>query len=403
VKAFDSLALRFDGHRVRVLDQTQLPDAEVWLDGTDPDAMVGHIQRLSVRGAPLIGVAAAVSLGSLAERGARASAVRAAALRLRAARPTAANLMAAIDRLLARSLPRYEAAAVVDEVERIFDEDVALCEAMAAHGAPLIAEGEHILTHCNTGGLATAGIGTALGVIRRAHESGKHVHIYVDETRPLLQGARLTTWELRALGIPHTLITDGMAAILMRDQRVQRVLVGADRIARSGDFANKVGTYGVAVSAHHHDVPFHAVAPWTTVDLACPDGLHIPIEQRRPEEVRGARGRFGTVRWAPADTPVYNPAFDVTPVALVTSLILDRGVIARDDLSSGGLGRVAAPADLHALDNRRDALAAADAESNERSGQVAPLELVERGAEQDGAGSAKRMTERDGAAVDVDP
>jgi len=369
VKAFEALGIRFDGQTVRVLDQTQLPDAEVWLNGSDPDAMVGHIQRLSVRGAPLIGVAAAVSLASLAERGARASAVRAAALRLRAARPTAVNLMTAIDRLLARTVPRYEAAAVIDEAERIFDEDVALCDAMAAHGAALIAGGEQILTHCNTGGLATAGIGTALGVIRRAHEAGKHVHVYVDETRPLLQGARLTTWELRTLGIPHTLITDSMAAVCMHEGRVQRVLVGADRIARNGDVANKVGTYGVAVSASHHGIPFHAVAPWTTVDLACPDGAHIPVEHRRPEEVRGMRGRFGTVRWAPEDTPAFNPAFDVTPVALVTSLILDRGVVSRDEITDGALARVAAPpagalhAPLpHAFDDGGDALAAADAE-----------------------------------------
>jgi methylthioribose-1-phosphate isomerase len=308
---------------IRILDQTRLPDAEVWMDATDPDVMIDHIQQLRVRGAPLIGVAAAISLAVFAQRDARASAVRAAAGRLRSARPTAVNLMAAIDRMLARTLPRYDQDALVDEASRIVSEDIASCEAMASHGATLIGHGEGILTHCNTGGLATVGIGTALGVIRRAYDEGRDVHVYVDETRPLLQGARLTTWELDTLGIPHTLIADGMAAALMREGKIQRVLVGADRIARNGDAANKIGTYGVAVVARHHNVPFHVVAPWSTVDLGCPDGARIPIEHRSPDEVRGARG----VRWAPEETPVWNPAFDVTPAALITSLILDRGVV----------------------------------------------------------------------------
>lgn len=332
VNVLDTLALRFDGRTIRILDQTQLPDAEIWLDGTDPDMMVGHIQHLRVRGAPLIGVAAAMTLAVFAERGARASAVRSAALRLRAARPTAVNLMAAVDRVLARTMPRYDAAALVEEAERIVADDMASCEAMATFGETLVAPGEAILTHCNTGGLATAGIGTALAVIRRAHERGKGIHVYVDETRPLLQGGRLTTWELARLGIPHTLLTDGMAAGLMREGRVQRVLVGADRIARNGDVANKVGTYGLALVARHHGVPFHVVAPWTTVDLGCPDGAHIPIEHRAADEVRGAGGPFGAVRWAPADTPVYNPAFDVTPAALITSLVLDRGILVPEAL-----------------------------------------------------------------------
>lgn len=310
-----------------MLDQTQLPAREVWLDGGTPDRMIEHIRRLSVRGAPLIGVAAALSLAWLAAQGTGEADVRAAAARLRVARPTAVNLMLAVDRVLRAAGPRWDVAALVAEAEGIFDEDVALCEAMASHGVTLISEGEGILTHCNTGGLATAGIGTALGVVRRAHEAGRRIHVYVDETRPLLQGARLTTWELARLGIPYTLLTDNMAAILMRDGRVQRVLVGADRIARNGDVANKVGTYGVAVAARHHGVPFHAVAPWTTVDLACPDGSRIPIEQRAEDEVRGVAGSFGGVRWSPADAPTFNPAFDVTPAALVTALVLDRGIV----------------------------------------------------------------------------
>ena len=173
-------------------------------------------------------------------------------------------------------------------------------------------------------------------MIRRAHEQGKRIHVYADETRPLLQGGRLTTWELMKLGIPSTLITDSMAALLMRDGKVQRVLVGSDRVAANGDFANKVGTYGVAVQARFHGVPFHPVAPFSTVDLACPTGAAIPIEERDPAEVRG----YGKLRWAPEGMPAWNPSFDVTPADLVTSLVLDRGVFSAGQLKSGVLGRV---------------------------------------------------------------
>jgi len=340
VKPLESLGLRHDGRRLWILDQTQLPDREVWLDAGDPDAMVTHIQQLRVRGAPLIGVAAALSLAWLAEQGAGADAVRAAAARLRAARPTAVNLMLAVDRMLGAIAPDL-APALTAEAERIFDEDVRLCESMAAAGAALLQSGDSVLTHCNTGGLATAGIGTALGVVRRAFEHGVRLHVYVDETRPLLQGARLTTWELGRLGIPYTLIADSMAPILMREGKVQRVLVGADRIARNGDVANKVGTYALAISARHHDVPFHVVAPWTTVDLACPDGGRIPIEQRAAAEVHGATGSFGAVRWSDEAAPAFNPAFDVTPAAMLTSLVLDRGIVPRDALLADGLARLA--------------------------------------------------------------
>lgn len=324
---FESLGLKHDGRTLWVLDQTQLPDAETWLDGSDPEAMIALIQRLAVRGAPLIGVAAAASLATFAHRGASATEYASACATLRAARPTAVNLMWAMDRMKAASDP-------VAEAQAIFEEDVLLCEGMAQHGAALIQDGEGILTHCNTGGLATAGIGTALGVIRRAHEQGKHIHVYMDETRPLLQGGRLTAWELQKLGIPSTLVTDSMAALLLRDGRVQRVLVGSDRVAANGDFANKVGTYGLAVQARFHGIPFHPVAPFSTVDLACPNGAAIPIEERDPAEVRG----FGALRWAPVAMPAWNPSFDVTPVDLVTSLVLDRGLLNRDQLKAGALG-----------------------------------------------------------------
>jgi methylthioribose-1-phosphate isomerase len=191
-----------------------------------------------------------------------------------------------------------------------------------------------LVTHCNTGGLATAGIGTALGAIRRAWEQGKAMHIFVDETRPLLQGGRLTTWELKRLGIPCTLITDSMAALVLRDGRATRVLVGADRIARNGDFANKVGTYGLAVQARHHGAAFHTVAPYSTVDLHSANGAAIPIEDRNPEEVRGYQNRL----WAP-EVPVLNPSFDVTPADLLTSLVLDRGIFSAEALADDALAR----------------------------------------------------------------
>ncbi|MBI5512557.1 MAG: S-methyl-5-thioribose-1-phosphate isomerase [Deltaproteobacteria bacterium] len=332
-----ALGLVFDGERLTVLDQRRLPTEERWLPAETPEAMREHIHCLAVRGAPLIGVAAALSLGHYARGGPRPEAFRAAAARLRSARPTAVNLMHAVDRML-RAFGDGDTEAAGREAEAIFDEDVALCEAMARHGAALLGDGDGVLTHCNSGALATAGVGTALGVVRRAWEDGKRLHVYVDETRPLLQGARLTAWELRRLGIPYTLQTDGMAALLLRAGRVKRVLVGADRVARNGDFANKVGTYGLAVQCAHHGVPFHPVAPWSTVDLAVPSGEHIPIEDRAPDEVRGASGAFGTVRWAPEDAAVFNPSFDVTPASLVTSLVLDRGVYSREALLAGVLG-----------------------------------------------------------------
>ncbi len=335
MRALQSLALHFDGRRLSILDQTLIPQVEVWVDVTEPRAMVEAIQKLKVRGAPLLGVAAALCLACIAESGASKAQLESDALWLRRARPTAVNLMWALDRLrhvLERGGSKDD---LVAEAEHIFLEDVLLCERMAEHGAALIGEGESILTHCNTGGLATVGVGTALGVIHRAHIQKKRIHVFVDETRPLLQGARLTTWELGKLGIPHTLITDSMAAILLRDGRITRVLVGADRIALNGDFANKVGTYGLAVQAHFHGIPFHPVAPYSTVDTRCEGGKDIPIEERGSAEVLG----YGDQLWAPEGTEVFNPSFDVTPSELVTSLVLDRGVITQAELKAGALRR----------------------------------------------------------------
>jgi methylthioribose-1-phosphate isomerase len=277
-------------------------------------------------------------LGRFAQSGATREGFLAAAAHLRAARPTAVNLMHAVDRVTAGYRAEGPAGAWTAAVA-LFDEDVALCDALATHGAALVGDGEGILTHCNAGALATVGVGTALGVITRAWATGKRVHVFVDETRPLLQGARLTAWELGRAGVPHTLVTDSMAAVVMRAGRVQRVFVGADRVAANGDFANKIGTYGVAVLARHHGVAFHPVAPASTVDLLAPDGDAIPIEARDDAEVRGAAGSFGRVRWAPESSPAFNPAFDVTPAELVTSLVLDRGVLTRAELAAGELPR----------------------------------------------------------------
>ncbi|HEY3667246.1 MAG TPA: S-methyl-5-thioribose-1-phosphate isomerase [Polyangiaceae bacterium] len=313
MKTLTSLALTSDSAALCVLDQRALPHEEAWLVCRDPEHMVELIQTLAVRGAPLIGVAAALALAHYAQNGATIAELRLAAERLRAARPTAVNLMAAVDRLL--GLAELTPQNVIREAEAFFEEDVAACEALAERGAKLIADGDSILTHCNAGGLVTAGVGTALGVIRRAHEQGKRIHVFVDETRPLLQGARITAWELAKLGIPHTLICDNMAASLMAAGKVQKVFVGADRIAKNGDVANKIGTYGVAVLAHHHRIPFYVVAPRTTFDAECASGAEIPIEQRLPDEVRAGK--------SPSACPVWNPAFDVTPRALISGIVFD--------------------------------------------------------------------------------
>ncbi len=337
MKKFESLGLKHDGKRLLVLDQTKLPHVEEWIDAESPEIMVEIIRELKTRGAPLIGVAAATSLAKFAESGPDLKTFLNKAQLLRASRPTAVNLMNAIDRVIASVEKKFDAEAVIKIAEEIFDEDVALCEGMAENGARLINDGEGILTHCNTGGLATVGCGTALGVIAKAWQQKKKVHVYVDETRPLLQGGRLTTWELEKLKIPYTLICDNMAAVLMREKRIQRVFVGSDRVAMNGDFANKIGTYSVAVNAKHHGIDFHPVAPRTTIDPQCKNGSQIEIENRKPAEVRGAVGSFGQVTWAPANCDVFNPSFDVTPVSLVTSLVLDHRVFTRAELEAGKL------------------------------------------------------------------
>lgn len=322
LKDVTSMGLKVQGGKLYALDQTLLPHEEKWLESATPDDMIEMIKMLRVRGAPLIGVAAAMALAQFARQSTNADQVQNVAKKLREARPTAVNLMAAMDRMMAVVLDSAGSAPLaeklMDKAEEIFQEDVQLCEDMAMHGESLIRDGDRILTHCNTGGLATVGRGTALGVIAKAHEDGKRIHVYVDETRPLLQGARLTAWELSKLKIPYTLICDNMAASLMAIGKIDRAFVGSDRIARNGDAANKIGTYGVAVMAKFHHVPFYVVAPYTTIDPQCPNGEKIPIEERDPNEVRAGK--------APMDAQVFNPAFDVTPANLITAIVTDKGI-----------------------------------------------------------------------------
>ena len=325
MKTLVSAGLKFENNRLLVLNQQALPQQVEWLVSADISEMIGIIKTLKVRGAPLIGVAAALAVAQLVEQKASHADILAAAERLRAARPTAVNLSYCIDRLL-RAYEAHGGAALVKEAETIFEEDARLSQQMAERAAIFIKDNDRILTHCNTGGLVTTGIGTALGAIILAHQQGKKCHVYVDETRPLLQGARLTAWECLQHGISHQIICDSMAAGLMKDKKIDSVFVGADRIAANGDFANKIGTYSLAVAAHHHRIPLYVVAPYTTVDPACKTGDDIRIEHRDADEVRGARGAFGDVTWSPAASGAYNPAFDVTPASLVAAIILDHGV-----------------------------------------------------------------------------
>lgn len=332
-----STALRYQNGELHVLDQRRLPGEEHWHLCRDIDDLVGLIRGLAIRGAPLIGVSAVVWVGHRAALGDDTAALGRAIAILRESRPTAVNLMNYLDHLQSLLNGGADNAAIVDAAIAIFDEDAALCDAMSNHGAALLKDGDRIITHCNTGALVTTGIGTALGVITRAHQLGKQVSVWVDETRPLLQGGRLTAWELGRAGVPYKIICDNMAAGLMAKGEVDCVMLGADRIAVNGDFANKIGTYSVAVLAKHHGVPFYVVAPHTTIDPSCASGDLIPIEQRDPAEVRGASGSFGACNWAPADAPAYNPAFDVTPAALVTGWILDSGVYSQQDVANGAL------------------------------------------------------------------
>jgi methylthioribose-1-phosphate isomerase len=300
------------GDCLRILDQTLLPGDVRCIAARTADDVADAIRRLAVRGAPLIGIAAAYALALESHRG---HDLRVAAELLASTRPTAVNLRWAIDRVLAAS-------DIEPEAIRIHDEQRAADDRMGALGADFIADGATVLTHCNTGSLATGGIGTALGVIKTAHRQGKRIRVLVDETRPLLQGSRLTAWELQQEGIPFDIIADSAAAGIIARGEVQAIFVGADRIAANGDTANKVGTYSLSLAAHAHRVPFYVVAPVSTIDPRTSDGRAIQIEERDADEVL----RFGGEPVAPTGASASNPAFDVTPAENITAIVTERGV-----------------------------------------------------------------------------
>jgi methylthioribose-1-phosphate isomerase len=336
-------SLRYEDGVLVLLDQTRLPTEETYLHLRTAEEVREAIRRLSVRGAPAIGGAAAyglvLGLASVPNDAGRASflaTVHQVRDALASARPTAVNLVWALDRVVSaveRSADSDVAslrALLLREAHAIQAEDEAMCRAIGRHALDLLEGVSSVLTHCNAGSLATMGVGTALAPVYLAAELGRTIHVFADETRPLLQGARITAWELSQAGLPVTLITDGMAATVMRQERVQAVIVGADRIAANGDVANKIGTYGLAILAREHGVPFYVAAPSSTIDLATPDGDAIEIEQRDPDEVRRLAGR----ETAPTGVDVFNPAFDVTPARFVAAIVTERGVI-RAPLSEG--------------------------------------------------------------------
>ena len=321
---------------VVMIDQRKLPAAEVYVECRTVKDVAKAIKTMVIRGAPAIGVAAAMGL-ALGVRRSKATGTQELAEEfyrlcdvLAATRPTAVNLFWAIERMKgafseavrAGQSPAELCATMLAESEKVHDEDVASCKAVGRFGAEVVRDGSHVLTHCNAGALATGGYGTALGVIRAAVDDGKRVEVFADETRPFLQGARLTAWELLRDGIDTTVITDSMAGPLMRDGRVDVVVVGADRIAANGDVANKIGTYTVAVLAKTHEVPFYVAAPVSTVDLSTVDGSGIPIEERAEREVT----HVGSKRIAPEGVRIWNPAFDVTPHDLIAGIITDHGL-----------------------------------------------------------------------------
>ncbi len=324
----------WDNGKVRLIDQTALPEKLQYVELADWREVSEAIRTMVVRGAPAIGCTAALGM-ALGARGIIADGrenfmkrVAGMADTFRASRPTAVNLFWAIDRMLGVAQntdgnPVDLKDALLSEALRMLDEDIASNKKMGAFGAALLPDSGNVLTHCNAGALATVGYGTALGVIRAATEAGKKIHVYADETRPRLQGMKLTAWELAQENIPVTIIADNMAASLMRQGKVDCVIVGADRIAANGDTANKIGTYGVAVLAKHHNIPFYVAAPFSTIDAALASGIQIPIEQRETVEMTHIEG----IRIAPEGVTVLNPAFDVTPGNLITAFITERGVL----------------------------------------------------------------------------
>lgn len=326
--------LEWTNSGVRFIDQTKLPSEEVYVTCATHEQVADVIRTMVVRGAPAIGVSAAMGI-ALGVNNSRADDIGtlqqefdAICALIGATRPTAVNLFWAIRRMSAKfesikasAIPEIKAA-LIEEAQRMHAEDIAANQAMGQYGATLMPASGGVLTHCNAGALATCGYGTALGVIRAAVEQGKKIHVYADETRPFLQGSRLTAWELMKDGIPTTVIADNMAGSLMKRGKIGAIVVGADRIAANGDVANKIGTYTVAVLAKENRIPFYVAAPFSTIDLASPDGSTIPIEQRDPREVTHFNGKLVT----PEGVQVENPAFDVTPAKYITAIVTERGI-----------------------------------------------------------------------------
>jgi len=324
----------WEDNTVVMIDQNALPQGERYLRCRRYEEVIAAIKDLTIRGAPAIGVAAAmgIALGMLNVFPSSEEELKTAFHKIceqfSRTRPTARNLFWAIERMKKRfaealaTRPDMVAQALVEEAIRVCEEDIAINKRMGMHGKSLIQDGDNILTHCNAGALATAGCGTALGVIRTAWEEGKKIHVYVDETRPILQGARLTAWELMKENIPATLITDNMAGFLMKQGKINKIIVGADRIAANGDVANKIGTYSLAVLAKEHGIPLYVAAPLSTIDMSIKGGDEISIEERDAGEVTTIRG----VKVAPEGIPVYNPAFDVTPNHYITAIITEAGI-----------------------------------------------------------------------------
>ena len=334
---FTTVAWSDEGLVVRLLDQRALPNETIYLNCKQPDEVMEAIRTLTVRGAPAIGVTAGYGVAQSMLLAVRTKDLHANSYevlfsetckRFAATRPTAVNLFWAIQRMQdahTRSQGRgvlERAALLLVEAKAIHVEDIEMCLAMGRHGAAVMPDKGGVITHCNTGGLATSGQGTALGVIRSAVAAGKQIHVWIDETRPLLQGARLTAWECAQDGLPATLITDNMAAHVLKLGHVQAAITGADRIARNGDSANKIGTYGLAILCKYHNIPFYIAAPTSTVDLECVSGAHIPIEERKSEEVT----HLGGQRIGAAGVEVFNPAFDVVPNELIAGIVTEHGI-----------------------------------------------------------------------------
>jgi methylthioribose-1-phosphate isomerase len=330
----DYFSVRWVDGVVKMLDQRLLPNDVVYRDYFQCDEVATAIRQMVIRGAPAIGIAAGYGLAltayhSRANQGIEIiHEINESASILRKSRPTAVNLFNAIDRIL-RSIDNVKEMGVdqikqmvVSEAQKIANEDVLMNKKIAKYGQQFIPESANVIHHCNTGGLATGGYGTALGVIRAAHESGKKIHVYVDETRPRLQGARLTSWELKQLGIPHTVIIDGASGYIMQNNKIDACLVGCDRIASNGDVANKIGTYNLAIVANAHRVPFYSIGPTTTIDLSISSGEDIPIEERSEREVT----HIGEMQITPNNVQVANPAFDITPAKYITTIITNEGV-----------------------------------------------------------------------------